>query len=71
MSVCVYDNPASMTREGWQDGKLLMSVSANVLETKGYRESGKIPWILNIGEWKPGQISGDIEAIDENNFFCN
>jgi hypothetical protein len=67
MAVCTYDNPATMHRECWQDGRLLYSYSADLLESK---EMERMPAELfffgaNIGRWKTGQLWGDVAALDK------
>ena len=69
--VCTYDNPSTMTRECWQDGKLLCSYSALLLEAKPMPGQQPIPREYffhgaNIGPWKAGQHWGDIDAIKPN-----
>jgi len=60
--VCTYDNPATMHRECWQDGRLLCSYSHRVI--------GDVPadyyfFGANIGPWKTGQYVGDMQALQE------
>jgi hypothetical protein len=62
MKYCTYDNPATMCRERWIDGQLKAHISANVISQKGIRGAP-----LSFGEpFKNGQVSGDIEAIAED-----
>lgn len=66
MSVCTHDNPATMARECWQDGKLLCSYSWLLLieAIKGQHiPYDKFFFGANIGPWKAGQIVGDPSAI--------
>ena len=63
--VCTYDNPSTMARECWKDGKLFCHYSAVLLEPFALT---KIPSELfffgaNIGPWQSGQIHGDKSAI--------
>lgn len=65
-AVCTYDNPATMMRECWQDGRLLYAYSFKILLPFARRQ--EIPARLfffgaNIGPWKAGQHVGDMEAI--------
>ncbi len=65
--ICVYDNPASFSRECWQNGKLLYAYSAEVVYL---HQEGRFPpeaffFGANIGPWKLGQISGDPRAMPE------
>lgn len=66
--VCTHDNPNTMQRECWQDGKLLCSYSAELLESKRFLEDEEVHrkylfWGANIGNWKTGQFWGDLEAM--------
>ena len=62
--VCVYDNPATMSRECWQDGKLLCSYSFNVLPPFADKPIPAKHYFFgaNIGPWKTGQLVGNPEA---------
>lgn len=73
MAVCTYDNPATMARECWQDGKLICHYEFQLLQPFA---KDPIPEKLfffgaNIGAWKPGQMVGDTSAMS-NAFvkFC-
>jgi hypothetical protein len=62
MNIATYDNPATMQRECWQDGKLLCAYS--------YRVIGDVPaeyyfFGANIGDWKTGQLVGDKLALSK------
>lgn len=66
MSVCTYDNPVTMARECWQDGKLLCKYDSKLF----FIEPFPIPaenffFGANIGPWKTEQLVGDKEAIGE------
>ena len=65
MSVCTYDNPATMSRECWQDGKLLCKYSAVAMEQKNQwpPPPEKFFFGANVGDWNAGQIIGDSAAI--------
>lgn len=70
MPVCTYDNPSTMRRECWQDGRLIYSLAFEVLlaaDTEILRKTIAGGYILffgaNIGAWKAGQIVGDATAI--------
>lgn len=63
MIVCAYDNPDTMARECWQDGRLLCHYKAELFVL---RDGGVqlIPANLfffgaNVGPWKTGQLFGD------------
>lgn len=61
--VCVYDNPATMAREAWQNGRLLLKLDALVLLDANFRRSGLMPFMLNVGPWSDGKAWGDIKAM--------
>lgn len=65
MSVCTYDNPATMHRECWQSGRLICCYLFSTLPPFA---NSPIPSRLfffgaNVGSWKAGQTIGDIAAI--------
>ena len=64
---CTYDNPATMARECWQDGRLLCHYSFNILPpfAKEPIPAKHFFFGANIGPWKPGQMVGDADAITE------
>jgi len=62
---CVFDNPASMARECWQDGKLLAFITSALMATKGFNGGKDIFFGLNVGPWKTGQLLGDADAMKE------
>jgi hypothetical protein len=62
--MCVYDNPSTMARELWQDGKLAHHVTACVLESRGFKGGRWFPFQLNVGYWECGRLwYGDINAM--------
>lgn len=61
MVVCTFDNPDTMCRECWQDGKLICSYSVHLLMQKG--KMFPMFFGANIGDWKVGQLVGDPNAI--------
>ena len=73
VKTCVIDNPNTMARECWQDGKLIYSYSSLLFITKSVRDPAKTAWDdlpaervffgAAIGPWKEGQIVGDIAAM--------
>lgn len=65
MKVCVYDNPATMAREAWKDGRLVGHTQAVLLCSKGFRGNRYWPFIFNVGPWKPGQVCGDKSACTD------
>lgn len=63
MPVATYDNPDTMDREAWQDGRLVAKVSARLLLSKDFRGDRSMFFGLNAGDWNPGQLLGSREAI--------
>ena len=69
MAICVYDNPHSMARECWINGKLVCSYSMDIFFIK------PPPWMAqpipgeylffpaNIGPWQKGRLVGEISAM--------
>lgn len=63
-SVCTYDNPATMARECWQDGKLICHYKAELFFIEPFPVPARFLFFgANIGEWKTGQLVGDKEAM--------
>ena len=62
---CVYDNPATMAREYYEDGNLICAYTADLLQTKEMQQIGATD-VLGAGEWKPGQKIGDTAALPAN-----
>lgn len=65
MSVCTYDNPATMARECWQNGKIICHYKATLLQPYA-KEPIPAEYFFfgaNIGPWKEGQIVGNNAAI--------
>ena len=65
MSVCTYDNPITMSRECWSDGKLIYKYDASLILSKDN-------WPIlpeyfffgaNVGDWNPGQMIGSQDAM--------
>ena len=52
MKDCIYDNPISLHREYWRDGKLIRSYSALLLVIKLGGMDGP-QWKANNLEWNP------------------
>lgn len=66
MKVAVYDNPCTMRREAWVDGKMEGFVSASTIESEGFniqKLARLVPWIIDDSPFQPGKIRGDSEAI--------
>ena len=65
MSVCTYDNPATMARECWQDGELLCSYIYQLFYMRDFPvPRGFFFFGANIGPWIPGQLVGDKSAME-------
>lgn len=62
---CVYDNPATMAREAFSQGKLLYAMQAELLLSKGFRGFRDMPFYMNVGPWSPGRVIGDRTAMPE------
>lgn len=54
MSWCSYDNPATMAREMWVDGKMKSFMTAALIETRG----------STLPHFVPNTYRGDIGALD-------
>lgn len=68
MAVCVYDNPAYMMRECWQDGCLLVAYSDSILPDVARYPIPALYYFLgaDIGPWVSGQMVGDPSAIADD-----
>ena len=61
----IYDNPASMRREYWRDGKIICSISFELIYDKSAQQMAYY-WILGLirlGEFEPNCWIGDESAI--------
>lgn len=64
MAVCTYDNPSTMKRECWQDGKLLVFYDYKLFFMEQFPiPADKFFFGANIGPWREGQLVGDKEAM--------
>lgn len=69
MAVCTYDNPDTMARECWQDGRLVCKYDASLwlLKRPAWQTQPVPPehffFGANIGDWKAGQLVGDASAM--------
>ena len=64
MDICTYDNPATMARECWQDGRLIYHYKAELFALKYWTIPARMFFFgANIGDWKTGQLVGDIAAL--------
>ena len=67
MASCTYDNPATMARECWQDGKLIAKYNAALFDLPVWPiPARKFFFGANIGGWKTGQLVGDKSAMISN-----
>ena len=65
--ICVHDNPATMSRECWQDGKLICALSAEMFFVREHISSPVVFMGVNLlGEWEEGQYFGDLKAKGED-----
>lgn len=64
---CVYDNPRTMARECWQDGKLIVAYSmVTVLQIGQWPPPPKMFHMgANVGDWCTGQLIGDCDEMAE------
>ena len=64
---CTYDNPATMARECWRDGKLLCKYNAELFFLPVFPVPPvKFFFGANIGKWVTGQMVGDAGAMTYN-----
>lgn len=64
MACCTYDNPETMARECWQDGRLLCKYDAALLLSRSPIPREYFFFGANIGPWKEGQLWGDPAAMN-------
>ena len=62
MKTCTYDNPSTMYRECWKDGKILYAYSMEAV-IRNFIPARYFFFGANIGKWRTGQIVGDSDAI--------
>lgn len=66
---CIYDNPRTMRREAWRDGRLVAHVSANLTSCDGFDGWPEdAPVILNCGPWQPDRARGTRVAMGEEDY---
>lgn len=65
MTICVYDNPATMQRECWQDGRLQASYSHELFSLPKWPVPANQTHmgVNHLGDWKTGQMTGDPAAM--------
>lgn len=62
--ICTYDNPATMSRECWQDGKLLCHYQAHLFAIKPFPVPRELFFFgADIGPWEKGRMVGDKAAM--------
>ena len=68
MAVCTYDNPATMARECWKDGRLICHYAHHLLPplAKEPIPAEHFFFGANIGPWELGQMVGDAGALTPN-----
>ena len=66
MKVCIYDNPATMAREAWQDGGMIGHTQAKLLLSAEFHGYSTWPFIFNVGPWEQGMVYGDETAMLSN-----
>jgi hypothetical protein len=68
MAACIYDNPATMARECWQDGELICHYASDLLLpfAKEPIPAEHFFFGANIGPWKLGQMVGDADSMVSN-----
>ncbi len=66
MSVCAYDNPITMNRECWQNGKMICHYSCNILRPYSDKPFPRDLFFFgaNTGNWEPGKLIGDKNAMN-------
>jgi hypothetical protein len=66
MTVCVFDNPTTMLREAWQDGKVIAHISERLMYTKGFNGYKTMFFGLNVGrDFIPCKVYGDNLAMKD------
>jgi hypothetical protein len=67
MSVCTYDNPDTLSRECWQDGRLISAYQLGLMMSKSWPPPPENLFFgANVGPWKSGQLLGDPTAMSAN-----
>lgn len=65
MKCCVYDNPATMQRECWVDGKIIYAYSSCLFFIEPFPVPPEYFFFgANIGPWETGQLVGDKYAME-------
>ena len=68
MAICCYDNPKTMAREFWRDGRLIFSTPHRMCAEPtavGWQSliGSQLPADVHLGHWQAGQLAGDKSAI--------
>lgn len=59
VKIAIYDNPATMAREAWADGRIMEHITADVVHSVDLARSA-----FGVGPWSSGKIYGDAAAIE-------
>lgn len=62
--VYVHDNPDTMRRECWQDGRLVASYCFSVILSRSIPPGRGLFHGAEIGPWEEGQSRGDARAME-------
>jgi hypothetical protein len=63
--VCLIDNPETFSREAWENGKMVASISANLLMSKDFKGHKYMDFRLSAGNWESGKVHfGNKIAMD-------
>lgn len=63
--VCILDNPYTMRREAYRNGREIGSLSLTLMLTRGFRGYRFMPFYFNVGPWRDGAVYGDATALVE------
>ena len=60
MAAAIYDNPDTMRREVYVNGRLVTFVRSDALPVASGRPV--FPYMVGVGDWEPGKLWGDDKA---------
>lgn len=64
IATCTYDNPVTMARECWQDGKLICKYDAILYALPVWPVQARLYFFgANVGNWETGRLVGDAAAM--------
>ncbi len=66
MNCCTYDNPATMARECWQDGKLICKYDSTLFFLPNPIPAEHYFFGANIGPWNEGQLVGNKKGLEQD-----